>query len=486
MKQIHPSCDAHGDPGAVSEVLEDCRGHDDKAVESDLVKESTQRRLKVLLIAEAANPEFVSVPLVGWSHAKAICEQVDGHVVTQVRNLDAIERAGWTHGVEFTAIDSERVAAPAYKLAKALPGGWTTKMAVTAFSYGYFERLVWRRFRDELMAGKWDIVHRLTPLSPTVPSPIARRLAKIGVSFVLGPLNGGVAWPREFTAARHAEREWLSYLREAYRLVPGYRSTRRNASVIICGSLATRDQMPSWCSDKCVYIHENAVDPTRFPIFVDRPVRKQIRVAFVGRLVPYKCPDILIEAAAPLIRAGLVTVDIIGDGPLMGDLRKQVEALGVADGVSLDGWVDHQHLQSRLVDSDVFGFPSIREFGGAVVLEAMATGLMPIVVNYGGPGELVDDDTGIRMPLQTRKRMIGSMREALGWAVDHPNQVQSRGRTARRKVLDRFTWAAKARQVRAVYDRVVAGDAGTTAGMRSSAISGPAPTATKEQAGQHG
>jgi len=121
-----------------------------------------------------------------------------------------------------------------------------------------------------------------------------------------------------------------------------------------------------------------------------------------------------------------------------------------------------------------------------VVLEAMATGLMPIVVNYGGPGELVDDDTGIRMPLQTRERMIGSMREGLAWAVEHPNEVQSRGRMARRKVLDRFTWSAKARQVRAVYDRVVTGNDGINAELRGSEHSRFAPTSTKKRAGQHG
>jgi glycosyltransferase involved in cell wall biosynthesis len=410
------------------------------------------RRVRVLIIAEAANPELISVPLVGWSHAQALARVADIHLVTQVRNREAIVRAGWREGKEFTAIDSERVAGPAYRLTRWLPGGWTTKMAVTALTYRYFERLVWNRFGEDLRAGKWDIVHRLTPLSPTVPSAIATRLARVGVPFVIGPLNGGVAWTREFDAARRSEREWLSYVRDAYKLLPGYRATRKHAAAIICGSRATMEQMPAWCHARCHYLPENAIDPARFSHQVQGPVRTPLRVAFVGRLVPYKCPDILIEAAAPLIRAGKAVVDILGDGPLMPDLKKLVTDLEVGHGVRLDGWVPHEHLQDRLAESDVFGFPSIREFGGAVVLEAMALGLVPVIVDYAGPGELVTGETGFKMPMAPREQLVAGMRAILEDLAARPEIIRPMGQRARERVFREFTWAAKAHRVLGIYE----------------------------------
>ena len=406
---------------------------------------------RVLVIAEAANPELASVPLVGWSHAEALSRVVRTHLVTQIRNREAILRKGWKEGEDFTAIDSERIAAPAYRIGSRLPGGWTTKMAVTALTYRYFEHLLWKRFGPDLAEGRWDIVHRITPLSPTVPSIIGKRLAKLGIPFVIGPLNGGVPWPKEFDSARRAEREWLSYFRNAYKLLPGYRSTRRHASAIICGSRATLEQMPQWCRHKCHYMPENAIDTARFSKKVQGPVQAPLRVAFVGRLVPYKCPDLLIEAAAPLVRDGRVALDIIGDGPLMPRLKATVVGLGIEQGVRLDGWIKHELLQDRLVESDVLGFPSIREFGGGVVLEAMALGLCPVVVDYGGPGELVDASCGRLVALSNRQEIARSMRDTLSQLAADPSMARSLGEAARDRVLGRFTWAAKAEWTCALY-----------------------------------
>jgi glycosyltransferase involved in cell wall biosynthesis len=411
-------------------------------------------RPRVLLIAEAANPEWVSVPLVGWSHGRALVELTGAHLVTQVRNRHAIERAGWHEGREFTALDSEPVAHPLWRfedwLRRTTGLGWTVSTALAAFPYYYFEHLVWRRFGDAIARREYDVVHRLTPLSPTTPSLLARRCQAAGVPFVWGPLNGGVAWPAEFASRRRAEGEWLSYVRDAHKLLPAYRSTRRDAAAIIVGSRATWEQMAGH-HERCVYIPENGIDPERFPAPV--PARREgpLRVAFVGRLVPYKGADMLIEAAAPLVRAGKLHVDVIGDGPEMPALRELVEREGLGGGVALDGWVPHTRMHERLGRAQVLGFPSVREFGGGVVLEAMALGLVPVVVDYAGPAELVTAETGVRVPLGPREAVVAGFRRELAEMVEHPERLAAVGARARERVLAHFTWEAKARQTREVY-----------------------------------
>ena len=411
--------------------------------------------MRVLLLAEACNPEWVSVPLVGWSHCRAIASLADAHVVTQIRNRDAILRAGLREGVDFTAIDSEAIEGRVYRLATKLRGGagmgWTTMAALSALSYPYYEHLVWKRFGRRIRAGEFDVVHRITPLTPTATSLLASKCREAGVPFVLGPLNGGVPWPKHFDFARRREREWLSYVRNAYKLLPGYRATRRDSSAILIGSRVTWHQVPSCYHRKCIYVPENAIDPARFTERRTHRASRPLRAVFVGRLVPLKGVDMLIEAALPLLRNGALTIDILGDGPQMADLKELVRREGVESSVRLPGWIEHSQLSERLVGADILTFPSIREFGGGVALEAMAVGVVPIVLDSGGPAELVTERTGWLVPIGSRAEIVARLRALLIDLTNDPSPIDIKSPAALARARTQFTWEAKARQVLEVY-----------------------------------
>ena len=411
-------------------------------------------RLRVLLVAEAANPKLFSVSLIGWSFAQALSGVADVHLASELRNRDDILAAG-LGPMDFTPVDNRRWQGLAWNIAKRLRGGtslgWSTYSALAALAYPFFERAVWRTFGERLARGEFDVVHRVTPNAPVVPSLLARRCAKVGVPFILGPLNGGVPWPKEFSELRHAEREWLSPFRNAARLIPGYGATRRYSSAILLGARFAWNEMPARHHPKCFLLSENAIDLARFPRRPPPAPSTPLRVAFVGRLVPLKGVDMLVEAAAPLAREGRVVLDLIGDGPELPRLKQLVADQGLTTQVEFPGWVDHTQMAARLGRSQVFGFPSIREFGGGVVLEAMALGLVPIVVNYGGPGELVPPDAGFALPMTSRAGLVQGFRDTLTRLVTAPEQLPALAARAQEHVYQNFTWEAKARQVLEVY-----------------------------------
>jgi glycosyltransferase involved in cell wall biosynthesis len=419
---------------------------------------SVSPRPRVLVIAEAANPEWVSVPLVGWSLAQALRQVAEVHVVTQERNRAALTRAGWVADRDFTALDSEAVAAPMWKLVDRLRGGsgvgWTLVTALSVPAYYWFERMLWRKFEPRLRARAWDLVHRVTPLSPTTPSLLAARLHALGIPFVVGPLNGGVPWPREFSEARRQEREWLSYVRDAHRLLPGYRSMRDAASAILVGSRATFQQLGERWRAQAVYLPENAIAAVPPSSGAPRALGQALRVIFVGRLVPYKGADMLIEACAELVRAGRVYLEIVGDGPERPALERRARELGLGNGIGFSGWLAHAAVGERLRQAHVLGFPSIREFGGGVVIEAMAAGAVPVVVDYAGPAELVTPRTGCLVPLGPRAAIIAGVRESILRLANQEAERVAMAEAARERVGRWFTWERKAEQIAAVYDWV--------------------------------
>lgn len=279
--------------------------------------------------------------------------------------------------------------------------------------------------------------------------------------FVLGPLNGGVPWPQGFDRERRREGEWLSYVRNAYKLLPGRNGTLEAASALLVGSRHTMSEIPDSHARKTIYLPENGIDPARFNLVASPGAGGvPLRGCFVGRMVPYKGPDMLIEAAEPLLKAGTLELDMIGDGPMLAALKAQVDRLGVGAQVRFHGWLAHGQVQGVMAQCDLLSFPSIREFGGGVVLEAMALGLPPLIVDYAGPGELVRPAWGYSVPIGPRAQIVADMRARLGHCARAPEELATKGAAAKARVDSTFTWARKAEQIAQVYAWVRSGCAG--------------------------
>lgn len=417
--------------------------------------------MRVLLMAEACNPTWTSVPLVGYNFARALSEHPDLQVtlVSHVRNQSALESDAIADTARLVFVNNEWIAKPLFKLGSIVRGGkslgWTTNMAINWPAYIAFERQAYKTLKEELECGGYDLVHRITPVSPTMPSPMAKWT---DVPMLIGPLNGGLPWPSEYPELRKKEREWLVPVRNAYQKLPYYRSSYRRLAGVVAGSRHTATETPLDFSGEKFYMPENGIDPAKFPIADGWTApTERFRFVSVGRLVPYKGFHLTVAAMARSAALQNCDLTIIGDGPERERLQQLAAELELSDRVRFAGWMPQEELAAELRNSQAFVFPSLREFGGGVVLEAMASGLPSIIVNYGGPAELVTPQTGFALELQHEDALVRELCVSMETLVGDHGMCERMADAALHSVRSQHTWSAKADQMTRIYRQVLGG-----------------------------
>src|ERR1700756_3677358 len=216
-------------------------------------------RLRILLLGPDSNPEAVSIPFVTYSNAAALAELHDVTLLVRSTVEEPVRRAK----AAFKSVEVVRMPMLerfyAWALRRIFKYNYDTQ-ALTAFGYPYavaFEWNAWRQIRKRIFAGEFDVVLRLMPMAPTLPSPFAFFLRKGPIPFVIGPLNGGLPWPPGFSQLEN-QKEWISNLRNLYRYLPFARSTYRHAAAIIAASSQTYSEFAKY-RDKVFFVPEPGI-----------------------------------------------------------------------------------------------------------------------------------------------------------------------------------------------------------------------------------
>jgi glycosyltransferase involved in cell wall biosynthesis len=413
------------------------------------------RRLRILVLGPYCDPEGVSMPYVTYSHAAALAQLHDVALVVASPSEENVRRAkGPFRSIEVVRMTLiERIFA--WSLHRIFKNNFDTQV-LTAFSYPFslaFEWSAWRQLRRRIFAGEFDVVLRVLPMTPALPSPFAFFLRKGPIPFVIGPLNGGLPWPPGFSQLEN-QKEWISNLRNLYRYLPFARSTYRHAAAIIAASSQTYSEFAEY-SDKLFFVPEPGISrslcygDSRSP----EPGAK-LELIFVGGLVPRKACDLALRAAGPLLRSDLARFTVVGDGPERNRLEQLTRSLGIEKAVLFCGWLSHEEVLKRLRSADVMVFPSLRDNGAGVVFEALGTGAVPVVADFGGPGDIVHPEVGYKVPLTNESNMESQMEEILtALAQDREllYRLRQQGMTYVRECL---TWDAKAERTSRVLNWV--------------------------------
>ena len=132
----------------------------------------------------------------------------------------------------------------------------------------------------------------------------------------------------------------------------------------------------------------NGVDFAALP--PREPAREIPRIVFAGRFVETKNPGHLVQALTRLSSLPWQAT-LLGDGPLLEAVRRQVAESGLAGRFSLPGWVTPAQVLDEFSRSDVLALPSRAEGLSVVGVQALALGLALVLGAAGGNLELVQD-----------------------------------------------------------------------------------------------
>jgi glycosyltransferase involved in cell wall biosynthesis len=176
---------------------------------------------------------------------------------------------------------------------------------------------------------------------------------------------------------------------------------------------------------------------------------------FVGGLVPRKACDLALRAAAPLLRNDSAHFTVVGDGPERNRLEQLIKSLGLENAVTFCGWLSHAEVLSRMRAADVFVFPSVRDFGGGVVFEALAVGAVPVVVDFGGPGDIIHPGIGYKVSLTNESDLVLEIEKILVNLESNRDLINRLRQQGMSYARDCLTWDAKAQSTTQVLNWAV-------------------------------
>ncbi|AEB45766.1 MULTISPECIES: glycosyltransferase family 4 protein [Micromonospora] len=394
------------------------------------------RRHRILMLSWEFPPVLVG-GLGRHVHALSVALVAAGHEVTVVtRHAEGAPLEEYVDGVRVVRAAEDPVTFP---LATESLLAWTmafnhtlTRAALRAVSTGGY---------DVIHAHDWLVAHTAMTLREHLDLPLVSTIHATEAGRHQGWL------PEEMNRTIHGVEQWISTESTRVVVCSGY---MRDEVTGLFGVPAGRvDVVPNGVEPHRWRVPASAVAQARARFAGDGPL-----VTFAGRLVYEKGVQHLL-AGLPRLRdrhPGLRAV-IVGDGPYRGELEADVHRLGLADTVSLPGFLGGTDLPAVMAASDCFAVPSIYEPFGMVALEGAAAGAPLAVAETGGLAEIVEPGvTGVTF----RPHDPEALTDAVHTLLADTEHARALARRARAMVHEKYGWAAIASRTASAYASAIA------------------------------
>ena len=306
---------------------------------------------------------------------------------------------------------------------------------------------------------QFRIFHHLTYANDWLASFIG---AFLPLPYIRGPGGGAHRTPKNLQGEYPVSgRIWeliRSIGQNILRRDPVYIKGHRRASTILVCNRESMEQLPKNWAKKAEIFPVSGISSADFMIDQDQQQsnRSHFHLLSAGSLIKIKGFKLSIKAFAAFHNSHRdSTLTIVGRGPEEPHLRKLVEQLKVADAVHFVDWMPRKELLSEMAKCDVFLFPSLRDGGGTVVVEAMAMGRPVVCIDNGGPGKHITDNLGIKVTPGSQEETVQRLRLALIRLYEDKELRLEMGLAARKRALEAYEWDALGERIASIYEKAL-------------------------------
>ncbi len=431
-------------------------------------------RLRILACAYACVFED-GVPVVGgeavlgWNIVRQLARFHDVWVLTPGANRPGIEATLQKHNpgnMVFCYVDLPRWLRYFLKL----PSG------VQFYAYLWQIQAYWAARKLHARVG-FDAFHHITYANDWMASYIG---ALLPVPYLRGPGGGAHRTPKAFLR----EYSFRACVWERFRTFGGWilrrdpvflRGQHRARAILLCNREAV-EAVPPRLRNKVQLFPVNGISEDDLRIFsrangngssAAAPDHGRqgsnatvFHVLSAGKLLGLKGYALAIRAFAPFAQHHSdVRFTIVGDGPERTRLENLIRQLGLENQVQLLRWTPRQDLLAMMRQCDAFLFPSLRDGGGAVVVEAMAAGKPVVCMDLAGPAMHVTEACGIKIPARSPEEAVELMAQALERLYQDRQLCLKMGEAGRARAEQVYSWDHLGDRLRTIYREVLGSEA---------------------------
>jgi len=303
----------------------------------------------------------------------------------------------------------------------------------------------------------FDLFHHITYANDWMVSFIG---ALLPIPYVRGPGGGAHRTPKglqhEYTLRGRLWEKVRSAGQWLFRHDPFFiRGQIRAAAILVC-NWESAEKIPRKWSEKVHLFPVSGVSSEDLSLSTGASSHTQdFSVLTAGSLIRVKGFGLAIKAFKLFVdKHPDSNLMIAGEGPEEPHLRGLIRRSNLEKKVKLLGAVPRDDLLSRMASSDVLLFPSLRDGGGTVVIEAMSAAKPVVCLDIGGPGLHITEACGIKIAPTTPAETVQNLADALERLYLDEGLRAELGDAARERVRELYHWDRLGERLMEIYQPI--------------------------------